>query len=305
VKTLALTIAAILPISASLAQAPTGGIPSAIYVDPPSDPAHPASTIAIQIPSHGSIMNGFLYRPAGSGPFPLVVLLHGLPGNEQNLDLAQALRRDGWAVMTFNYRGNFGSEGQFSIDHAIEDVKVAVAYSALPATAKAWNIDAGRIVVIGHSMGGLAAALSATSEPKRGATILLAPWDPSRLATVLRPLSVHDREVAATDRWGDVTDGRLTGISSVQIAEQIVDHGDRWTLANAADGLADRPLLIVTASRDSPVNKGEHLRAALQRRGAKVSLVNIDSDHVFDDKRIELETVVINWLLQLRENRGR
>lgn len=304
-KVIAVAIAAVLPMSPGLAQSPLTAVPRAVYADPPINTAHPASTIAIEIPSHGSIMNGLVYRPAGPGPFPLVVLLHGLPGNEQNGDLAQALRRAGWAVMTFNYRGNFGSQGQFSIDHAIEDAKTAVAYSAAPATAKSWNVDPARIVVIGHSMGGLAAALSAAPTPRREATILLAPWDPSKLAAVLRPLSAHDRSDAAIHRWGDVTDGRLTGTSSDQIAAQIVDHGERWTLADSAGGLADRPILIVTATRDSPVNKGGGLRAALEREGANPSVVEIDSDHVFNDRRIELETVVISWLSRLRENGAR
>ena len=49
--------------------------------------------------------------PAGAGRRPTVVLLHGLPGNEKNLDLAQAIRRAGWNVVTFNYRGSWGSPG--------------------------------------------------------------------------------------------------------------------------------------------------------------------------------------------------
>lgn len=305
VKTVALAITAILPLSGGFAQSTPARIPQAIYADPETEPAHPASTIAIEIPSHGSIMNGFVYRPSGPGPFPLVVLLHGLPGNEQNGDLAQALRRAGWAVMTFNYRGNFGSEGQFSIDHVIEDTKVALGYSATPPIAKSWNIDPARIVVIGHSMGGLAAALSAGSGPKRKATILLAPWDPSKLQTLLRPLSLSDRNAAAWDRWGDVTHGRLTGTSSPQIAAQIVDHGERWTLADAASGLANERILIVTAKRDSPVNKAEMLRAALKRDGGKFDAVEIDSDHGFQDRRIKLESVVISWLSQFVTGRGR
>ena len=113
--------------------------PAAIYTDPPIDLVHPASTLAIEIVSHGSVMNGLVYRPSGRGPFPLAVLMHGLPGNEQNLDLAQALRRSGWAVMTFHYRGCFGSEGLFSIDHVLEDANVAVAHAALPSVARSWN----------------------------------------------------------------------------------------------------------------------------------------------------------------------
>ena len=41
--------------------------------------------------------------------------MHGLPGNERNLDLAQAIRRAGWDVLTFTYRGAWGSPGDFSI----------------------------------------------------------------------------------------------------------------------------------------------------------------------------------------------
>jgi len=304
-RTSTLAIAVILPISPGIAQSVPEHLPQAIYTDPATDPAHPSSTIAIEIPSHGSIMDGLVYRPAGQGPYPLVILLHGLPGNEQNMDLAQTLRRAGWAVMTFNYRGNFGSEGQFSIDHVIEDTKIAVAYSATPAMAKAWDIDPARIVVIGHSMGGLAAALSADSGPKREATILLDPWDPSKLQAVLRPLSPSDRNAAAWDRWGNVTHGRLTGTSSPQLAAQIVDHGQRWTLAGAASGLANEPVLIVTAKRDSPVNKAGMLQAALKRDGAKFDAVEIDSDHGFQDRRIKLESTVVSWLSQFVTGRGR
>jgi len=281
-------IATILWASPSVAQTPAR-LPLAIYVDPQPDLTHPASTLAIEITSHGSVMNGMVYRPSGTGPFPLVVLMHGLPGNEQNLDLAQALRRAGWAVMTFHYRGSWGSEGQFSLDNVIEDAKVA----------KTWNIDPARIAVIGHSMGGLAAALSASSGPKRVATILLAPWDPSTLATIFRPLTLSQRNAQAMDRWGNVTSGRLRGISSTQIAAQIVDHGERWRLSAAAPALAEEPLLIVTAKRDLPSSQAGPLMTRLKADSAKFSTVEISSDHVFDDQRIELETVVLDWLSHL------
>lgn len=283
----------------AFAQSPVRDLPAAITTDPPVDLAHPASTLAVEIPSHGSVMNGLVYRPSGTGPFPLVILMHGLPGNEQNMDLAQALRRAGWAVMTFHYRGSWGSEGQFSIDHVIEDAKVAVTFSAMPSTVKSWNIDPARTVVIGHSMGGLAAAKSADSGPPRLATILLSPWDPSTLATLLRPMSLPGRAASTQDRWGDVSHGRLTGISSTQIAEQIVDHGERWRLADAAGGLAGKPLLIVTATRDLVSSRAEGLKSALNGKGAKFNTVEIASNHTYDDRRIELETVVLDWLSRI------
>src|SRR3954467_10581062 len=142
-------IATVLLCGPAIAQAPAPTAPLAIYTDPPTDLGYPASTLAIEITSHGSVMNGMVYRPSGAGPFPLVILMHGLPGNEQNMDLAQALRRAGWAVLTFHYRGSWGSQGQFSLDHVIEDAKIAAAHSVEPTIAKSWNIDPARIVVIG------------------------------------------------------------------------------------------------------------------------------------------------------------
>lgn len=293
------TILTLVMPAAAAAQTASPVPPAAIYADPPAEPAHPASTLAIEINSHGSVMNGMVYRPSGSGPFPLVVLMHGLPGNEQNLDLAQALRRAGWAVMTFHYRGSWGSEGKFSIDNVIEDAKVAISHSAESGTAKAWNVDPKRIVVIGHSMGGLATALSAGSGPKRLATILIAPWDPSTLATLIRPLALSQRNAQAMDRWGDMTSSRLEGTNSLEIAAQIVDHGERWRLADAAHALAGNPLLIVTATRDLPSSQAGSLMTALKADDARFDAVEIATDHAFDDRRIELETVVLNWLSQL------
>jgi pimeloyl-ACP methyl ester carboxylesterase len=46
------------------------------------------------------------YVASGTGPRPAVVLLHGFPGNERNLDLAQDMRRAGWDVLYLNYRGS-------------------------------------------------------------------------------------------------------------------------------------------------------------------------------------------------------
>ena len=88
--------------------------PSAVIADPPVDKAHPAAMAYVRIPSHGALMNGVLYAAAGTGPHPAVMLFHGFPGNEQNLDLAQAIRRAGFDVLTMHYRGAWGSPGSFS-----------------------------------------------------------------------------------------------------------------------------------------------------------------------------------------------
>jgi dienelactone hydrolase len=86
-------------------------VPTAIFTDPPADHAHPAAMKVLHIPSHGVLINGLVYSPGGAGPHPTLVICHGLPGNEKNLDLAQAVRRAGWNAVTFNYRGSWEVPG--------------------------------------------------------------------------------------------------------------------------------------------------------------------------------------------------
>src|SRR5580698_5490982 len=109
--------------------------------------ANAASMQSFQLPSHGVLLNAFVYVAAGPGPHPAVVLLHGFPGNERNLDLAQEIRRAGWDVLYFDYRGSWGSPGDFSFSHGIEDTSAAVDYLRQPATAKMLRLDPSRIVL--------------------------------------------------------------------------------------------------------------------------------------------------------------
>ena len=56
----------------------------------------------------------------------------------------------------------------------------------------------------------------------------------------------------------------------------------------------------MTAKRDLPSSQAGPLMTALKADGAKFDTVEIASNHSFDDRRIELETVVLNWLARLR-----
>src|SRR4051812_30789322 len=146
------------------AQSAEAGALHAVTHDPPRDAAHPARNRQLVIESHGSQMNALFFLAAGAGPHPTMLLLHGLPGNERNLDLAQAVRRAGWNVLTFTYRGAWGSEGDFSISNALEDTRAAMAFLRSAAASSAYGIDENRLVIAGHSMGGFAAAAFAAED---------------------------------------------------------------------------------------------------------------------------------------------
>src|SRR4029078_8367285 len=119
----------------------------------------PAAMAEVAIASGGARMNGVLYLAAGPGPRPVVVFLHGYPGNEKNLDLAQAVRRAGYQALYFDYRGMWGSGGTFSFAHGLEDVAAVLAWVREPANAAKYHFDVRHIAIVGHSYGGWLALL--------------------------------------------------------------------------------------------------------------------------------------------------
>jgi uncharacterized protein len=291
--------AAALYCGGAAAGGPDAGLPAAIYTDSPSDQAHPAAGKGVQFESHGALINAQLYQPPGEGVHPTVVLLHGLPGNEQNLDLAQAMRRAGWTVITFHYRGSWGSGGQYSLANGVEDAKALLALLSRPAFATAWGVDSTRIVLAGHSYGGYVAAAVASESPKLLGVALLAPWDVSFDARTWAPLPAAGRRKMAVEAFFDV-DGRLAGATANSIFDEVMKEGAKLDLTRCAPGLASRMVLVVTARRDDEGDKATGLLAALHEAHAEhLTAELMDTDHGFNDHRIALEAVVLRWLATL------
>jgi pimeloyl-ACP methyl ester carboxylesterase len=132
--------------------------PPTVVSDPPIDRKFPPALAVITVPSHGVDMDAMFYLAAGEGPHGTVLLLNGLPGYENNGDLAQSIRRAGWNVLLFHYRGTWGTSGVFSQSAAIEDVGEVVRFLRDPANAVKFHIDPQSLVVIGHSFGGFPVA---------------------------------------------------------------------------------------------------------------------------------------------------
>ena len=82
----------------------------------------------IQFESHGSTLQGILFRTSEASA-PGVILLHGWQGGEGDvLGLGEALSQAGWNVLAFNYRGVYKSDGTYSLANSIEDVGTAAEF---------------------------------------------------------------------------------------------------------------------------------------------------------------------------------
>src|SRR6202011_2610302 len=211
--------------SAALAQQ----VPPAIFTDPPVDAAHPAAMTVLHIPSHGVLINGLVYRPPGAGPHPTLVICHGFPGNEKNLDLAQAVRRAGWNAITFNYRGSWGSPGVYRFTQNLEDADAILAYLRDPATAARLGIDTQRIAIAGHSMGGWVVAHTAAHDHALIGAILISMADMGLIGG--RPRA---QAVAAMAEDMET----LSDVTAESMVDELKAHAQEFVVAGTAQGLA-------------------------------------------------------------------
>jgi len=262
--------------------------PAAIFTDPPADAAHPARMDVLHIPSGGGQLNAIAYVASGPGPHPTVVLFHGLPGNEKNLDLAQAMRRAGWTVVAPNYRGSWGSPGTFSFRGNLDDAKAVLAYVRGPAGAKL-GVDPKRIVVMGHSMGGWVTAVTGGRDANLAGAALISAADMSaeagRPAAQRLSLAQENRESLAA--------------SAREMADEMGSLTPDLGFAAAAPGLARRPLLVVT-SNDGLQPAADKLLIDVKERGGRVAVVHIATDHGYSTARIRLESEILAWLEGLK-----
>lgn len=260
-----------------------------------------ASMETMQIPSHGKGMNALVYVAAGVGPHPAVILLHGFPGNERNLDLAQDIRRAGWDVLYFNYRGSWGTPGDFSFSHGIEDVAAALSYLRQPAVAKKLRLDPTRIVLIGHSMGGFMAIHAAAADPRVRAIGVISGGD---LGGEYQRLRRENASANATEKMAtalaDEGMAPLHGCTPEGLAQQVAAHATDWVFTTKAPALKDRNVLVVT-SDDGLASYNDAFADALRKAGDRqVTTTHLATDHAYSDMRTELSKTVLAWLAAIK-----
>ena len=139
------------------------------------DITYPAGSTELFIPSAKSQLAGMIYKPNGNKKHPTLILLHGFPGNERNLDLAQVVRSHGWNVIYFNYRGSWGSQGKFSFKNCVEDVSNVVAFCNK--YQDSLKVDTSNIVLFGHSMGGFVCLKALEQLPQIKKGFALSTWN--------------------------------------------------------------------------------------------------------------------------------
>jgi len=273
--------------SCAFAQQP---IPKAVIADPPPDAKFPARMEVIHVPTGGVQINGVVYVASGQGAHPTFVFFHGLPGNEKNLDLAQAVRRAGWTVVTINYRGSWGSPGDFRFAQNLEDADATLAFIRQPENAKKLSIDVNRIAIGGHSMGGWVTAETLAHDPALLGGVIISPGDFGAIGMYAQ--QQRDQVIA------QMNDNRetLAGVTGESMTDEVAQHAKEWSFSTLAPQLVDRRLLVLYSNDFVKSDALELVKDVKAAGGKKISSHYVVTDHSWSDHRIALESLVIHWL---------
>lgn len=223
-------------------------------------------------------MVGDLTRPAGEGRWPGVLVLHGFGGHRGERHVravAQAIAEVGCAVLRVDLPNNRGeADGQFADLRVSEEVEDAA--EALRFLAAQPSVDAGRLGVTGHSLGGLVAALLASRQADLGAVVTLsAVYDMPRL------WRRRWLDTAAETRWRQqgfiLVDGQPDRRLDWGFWADLTDIDVDQALARLR-----QPLLVVHGSADEavPVHHARRLHDAAASTVKHLLLVD-GADHLY------------------------
>ena len=187
--------------------------------------------------SDGLTLRGW-YAPTKNGA--VVITVHGHGGNREGmLDDAALLTARGYGVLLFDLRNSGESDGQTTTLGLLEvnDVRGAVEFVAMQA-----GVDASRIGVLGQSMGGATAIMSAARIPQVRAVVA---------------------ESAYTSLEDNVTNGvrQVAGLPPFPFAPLVIFFGQQEagldiTAVRPVDDMASispRPILIVHGELDETI----------------------------------------------------
>ena len=130
----------------------------------------------VEVPGHGVTLGGYFFKPqTGTAPYPALVLLHGFASHAHAMvGLARAASANGYAALALSLRGWLGSDGES--DQGLRQPLDVLA--AIDWLARRPMVDRTRLALVGASMGGQVALLTAAHKPPiRAVASFYAPTD--------------------------------------------------------------------------------------------------------------------------------
>ena len=253
----------------------------------------------VTLENGGNKIFGVMHRPL-SGPArkPAVLICHGFGGNKcgkhrMYVNLSTALAKAGIASLRFDFRGSGDSEGEFY--HMTLDGEVSDALKALDYLTDNSEIDSSRIGILGRSLGGAIAVMTAKRYARAKSMALWAP-------------------VFSGKQWQEIWAKRQTEIVQPLEEEYIHFNGEPTNITfvkqffgmrldQELPALHGMPLIHFHGEKDNMVTP-EHAKAYRQYREGAVApsrFVSLPrSDHDFSDpeEQLRMITETSQWFVE-------
>lgn len=233
----------------------------------------------IQVTSFDGLkIPGFLYKPKGTGPFPVVVYIHGGPESQYTPSFSSTfqywINELGIAVLATNVRGSdgFGKsylklDNGFKREDSVRDIEPFLDWiDAQP------DLDGGRIAVYGGSYGGymVLACMTHYNDRLRAAVDVVGI---SNFVTFLMNTKAYRRDLRRAE-YGDERD-----LSMKTYLESISPNRNAHKIS--------KPIFIIQGYNDPrvPVTEAEQMRDEIRKNGGDVwYMVAMDEGHGFQKK---------------------
>jgi pimeloyl-ACP methyl ester carboxylesterase len=230
---------------------------------------------------------GLIYSANGLQKHPTLLLLHGYPGNERNLDIAQVVRTHGWNVIYFDYRGSWGSQGKFSFKNSVEDVVNVVAFCNK--YQDLLKIDTSNIVLFGHSLGGWVVLKALQELPTIKKGFALSAWN---IGNDYKNVSSEKEMLRLAN--DPKTGGKyfVLNTSLKDLYTPVLKDQTYFNLLNDAKSLADKQIIMIDEHE-----KNSQLAAEMKESNKSYFDYSVwQTDHVFTNKRASLINKVLEFL---------
>lgn len=206
----------------------------------------------------GYPVHGWLVRPEGEGPHPVLLMIHGGPFAQYEwalFDEAQVYAGAGYAVVYGNPRGSsgYGAEHGRFIAGDVGERSAADLFALLDAALEQPALDGGRMGVLGGSHGGFMTTWIAGHSDRFAAAISE------------RALNAIDSFAGSSDIGWAFPDQLYASDPDEQRAMSPLTYADRITA----------PMLIIHSEHDwrCPVEQAQRLFVALKQRGLETELL--------------------------------
>jgi dipeptidyl aminopeptidase/acylaminoacyl peptidase len=235
---------------------------------------------AVVLRYKGKKLLGVLNRPALTGRrrCPAVLVLHGFPGAEKNVDVQRRLLSLGVASFSLYFAGAWGSEGEYTFSGLVPQAQAGLRYLA-----GLEFVDAGRLGVFGFSMGGWTALNLAALRPDLRGAVAVAPVGGAELISSRTPVFIRRHALPLR-------------VSSAAALTR--DFRNALTERDPYEAAARLkcPLLLVHGGADDVVPASVSKKLYALARAPKKLVIAKGAVHDFLDRRDWLARLSAGWL---------